>query len=72
MPDGYRIPDETKLTAEFPMRRPEPVESADDGEATMTEEPIEHRLRRAWLNGFKEGVGRSAYAAAEATGRWDY
>jgi hypothetical protein len=39
---------------------------------TMAEEPIENRLRRAWLNGFKDGVDRASYAATESTGRWDY
>jgi hypothetical protein len=41
-------------------------------QATPMPEPIERRLQRAWLNGFKEGVERSAFAATEATGRWDY
>lgn len=39
--------------------------------ATMAEEPIENRLRRAWLNGFKEGVERASYSATESWGRWD-
>jgi hypothetical protein len=42
------------------------------GETTMAEEPIENRLRRAWLNGFRDGVERAAYATTESTGRWDY
>jgi hypothetical protein len=45
--------------------------SAEDY-VTMAEEPIEVRLRRAWLNGFKDGVDRASYAATESTGRWDY
>lgn len=36
-------------------------------ETTMAEEPIEHRLRRAWLNGFREGVDRAWWG----DGRWD-
>lgn len=43
--------------------------SAEDY-VTMAEEPIENRLRRAWLNGFKEGVQRSA-ESYEEWGRWD-
>ena len=39
---------------------------------TMAEEPIEDRLRRAWLNGFKDGVDRASFAATESTVRWDY
>jgi hypothetical protein len=35
------------------------------------EESIEDRLRRAWLNGFKEGVERAGYAVSQAWGRWD-
>lgn len=38
---------------------------------TQAEEPIGDRLRRAWLNGFKEGVERGSYAVTEAWGRWD-
>jgi hypothetical protein len=28
---------------------------------TKAEEPIEDRLRRAWLNGFREGFERGSY-----------
>jgi hypothetical protein len=45
---------------------------SENVEATMAEEPIEDRLRRAWLNGFKDGVDRASYATTESTGRWDY
>ncbi len=58
-----------KATVEVPAAA---TESDLAIQATMAEEPIEHRLRRAWLNGFKEGVERSAYATVEVTGRWDY
>lgn len=47
-------------------------EKSEADETTMAEEPIEQRLQRAWLNGFKEGVDRASFAATEATGRWDY
>jgi hypothetical protein len=41
-----------------------------EGETTQAEEPIEDRLRRAFLNGFKEGVDRAA-SSVESWGRWD-
>jgi hypothetical protein len=37
-----------------------------DGETRMAEEPIEQRLLRAWLNGFREGAERASWG-----GRWD-
>jgi hypothetical protein len=56
---------------------PVPDVAADEPEhvnpedyVTMAEEPIEVRLRRAWLNGFKEGVDRAA-SSLEDWGRWD-
>jgi len=63
-----------QLREEFGYDRlPDPrAVTVDEGEVSMAEEPIEHRLRRSWLNGFKEGVERSAWAAVEVTGRWDY
>jgi hypothetical protein len=45
---------------------------SENVEATMAEEPIQDRLRRAWINGFRDGVERAAYAQVESTGRWDY
>jgi len=39
---------------------------------TLAAEPIEQRLRRAWLNGFRDGVDRASFAATESTGKWDY
>lgn len=63
------VPDELWLD-----KKPEPIESDEDylsraakpeiGQAT---EPIEDRLRRAWLNGFTEGVNRGAWGDQ----RWD-
>jgi hypothetical protein len=50
----------------------EAAEREKTTQATMAEEPIENRLRRAWLNGFRDGVDRASYAATESTGRWDY
>jgi hypothetical protein len=47
------------------VREAERTSSAND-ETTMAEEPIEHRLLRAWLNGFREGEER-----AKVGGRWD-
>lgn len=40
-------------------------EDAPDVTATMVEEPIEDRLRRAYLNGFTDGAQRASW------GRWD-
>lgn len=37
-------------------------------ENTMAEEPIEDRLRRAWLNGFREGVEMAGWK----NGQWDH
>jgi hypothetical protein len=45
---------------------------SENVEATLAEEPIEQRLRRAWLNGFRDGVDRASFAATESTGKWDY
>ena len=62
------------LNAGILFREPAPdydAVPADSDEATMAEEPIEQRLRRAWLNGFKEGVERASYSATESWGRWD-
>lgn len=36
-------------------------------EIKMAEEPVEHRLRRAFLNGMREGMERAMYI-----GRWDH
>jgi len=44
----------------------EPEEGPDEM-ATMAEEPIEDRLLRAWLNGFREGATRAHHG-----GRWDH
>ena len=41
-------------------------ESPDDGFTTMAEEPIEDRLRRAYANGFADGLQRGAW------GRFDH
>jgi uncharacterized protein YnzC (UPF0291/DUF896 family) len=49
----------------------EPVTTVSEEDyVTQAEEPIEERLRRAWLNGFKEGVERAANSI-EGWGRWD-
>lgn len=45
-------------------------QTEDAPEATRAEEPVEHRLRRAFLNGFREGVERSSMTL-ESFGRWD-
>jgi len=39
----------------------------DAPETSMAEEPIEDRLLRAWLNGFREGATRAHHG-----GRWDH
>lgn len=36
-------------------------------EATRAEEPIEDRLHRAWLNGYREGSMRASHGT-----RWDH
>lgn len=56
LPEGWSIPPETPG-----------MDWADDTIATQAEEPIEDRLRRAWLNGFVEGVQRSGRGI-----RWDH
>ena len=53
-------------------RAPDDWEIRSTDETTMAEEPIENRLRRAWLNGFRDGVDRASFAATESTGKWDY
>jgi hypothetical protein len=49
---------------------PEPEPELAQSEVTQAEEPIENRLRRAFLNGFKEGVDRASQTL-EGWGRWD-
>jgi hypothetical protein len=66
------LPDDKMLSVRADVVRallpPEPVEtvSAED-DVTMAEEPIEDRLRRAWLNGFRDGVEQGAWRE----GQWD-
>lgn len=66
-----------QLREEFGYDQGEPAEDPYWAEraaetVTIAEEPIENRLRRAWLNGFRDGVDRASFAATESTGRWDY
>ena len=58
----------TALIEEADSEIPESVLAEDY--VTMAEEPIEQRLRRAFLNGFKEGVDRASNVI-EGWGRWD-
>jgi hypothetical protein len=44
-------------------------EADDNADAARTE--IDDRLRRAWLNGFREGAERTAHAVTETWGQWD-
>jgi cobalamin-dependent methionine synthase I len=39
-----------------------------EAETTMAEEPIEDRLRRAFMNGFREGVEMASWRR----GQWDF
>lgn len=44
----------------------DPVESAEPVECVQAEEPIEHRLLRAYVNGFRHGAERASW------GQWDH
>jgi hypothetical protein len=52
---------DTKAIAEKPV----PAESEV---ATMAKEPIDRRLRRAFMNGFREGVEMASWR----NGQWDF
>jgi len=62
-------PEEREAFSRFLTRK---VTVKPEEYVTFAEEPIEQRLRRSWLNGFRDGVDRASFAATESTGRWDY
>jgi hypothetical protein len=59
------------LNAGILFREPAPEYDpvpAESGETMMAEEPIEQRLLRAFLNGFREGAERASWGG----GNWDH
>jgi hypothetical protein len=71
---GFEMDTDPVLAARKRMQQLEEAKAAVKAAeyVTLAPEPIEQRLRRAWLNGFRDGVDRASFAATESTGKWDY
>jgi hypothetical protein len=71
---GFEADTDPVLAARKRMQQLEEAKAAVKAAeyVTLAPEPIEQRLRRAWLNGFRDGVDRASFAATESTGKWDY